>query len=866
MGQKMEKPSEKDEESLDNSVCSKQTGEMQQLETAEEVGRRDQDNGSSASAGISGISVSNLVTGQAKEHAVTSAHTDPQTGQPIRHLGQKEHPVNTRRECVGGDRGSSGVTRSAEKSKAILSPEETRQSLEIPIIRTRSSDKTAVAYSGAADMEEQGRGNKSQIGLDRLDPETQMRSLTASRDPSNEEDFVVLERDETRMSSDGENSITFGDRIKTEDLQSSIRNRVEEDGLTTYGDDTCTQPFGNTRPERSYDKSSPAACFKRETVQHSAEVERSRCRLQEFSHVGASPTETTGRGQVEGNVNDQSKEQESTYIETEHMSTQNNNRLVKRTIKSIDDLEMIVEEAGQLNVAEEPSEERGIRSNREPRVEKVDLSLHESTNQVNTRETQVDHYCQNRFAEVTTALGTTKEAGRVCRGDSHRPKTQTHSSDTPQLRDKPSMCLEQSDPTPCILLQVNEGCHEQFATLKKERGHVYYSAVITPPALTHLLPEIDSSGAIKRSISSQISPDDKCTPCVPLEESMPREQPKVKGPPPPVPKKPKNPFIKLKTNQLMSTDVQRRGKDYLRSEERERRRHTFDFNKILPNKTATNQDMCLLWDERGTYTVPSNMRPLSADCSQWEHFSLGHMDNKYGDMIDFDYCDRMEQISQDEEPEHLDMLQRRIFFERPSRYKSSPPTVAKKAPKPFASSETLHIPEVTSDNKIQRPKPLSKREINIDFLPERVSTHVSNDGHSDGREATYRSSDRDAGDGSEVGSYKPVAELIKETNQLQRHQGWVKPEAAKGQVRVAEESPSVKVSQMKNAFDVPKKSTERPQEPQPAPKKGTVNFLDTSMQSICMTRWLIKAFIPPKKQDSVMTISFFSMCIYHIIM
>ncbi|XP_053267800.1 coronin-1C-A isoform X2 [Pleuronectes platessa] len=54
---------------------------------------------------------------------------------------------------------------------------------------------------------------------------------------------------------------------------------------------------------------------------------------------------------------------------------------------------------------------------------------------------------------------------------------------------------------------------------------------------------------------------------------------------------------------------------------------------------------------------------------------------------------------------------------------------------------------------------------------------------------------------------------------MKRHPGRVKAEGVKAEVRVAEQGPSVKVSQIKNAFDVPKKSKERPQEVQPPPKK-----------------------------------------------
>ncbi|GLD55307.1 uncharacterized protein AKAME5_000782300 [Lates japonicus] len=617
MGQKLEKLSEKDEESLGNSDWSDQTGETQQTETTEQDESRDQDDGSFATpqsiGGITGISVSGQATGHAGEHTVTPARTDPQTGQPIRPLGQQEHPLNTMGERVGGDRESRSDTRTVKESKTVLSPEESRPTSN----KKQGSQRKAVAFSWTTAMEEQGNGKKSEIGCSKLGPDTQTRGLTASCDPTNEEDFVVLERDESWLSSDGENN-PFDDRIKTENLQSSIKRRVEEDSFSTYSN-------------------------------------------------------------------------------------------------------------------------------------------------------------ENEGSD-----------GKI-----------------------------------------------QIASLKRESELVCFSAVITPPPLTHLLPEKDTTMATQLDTSvagsqtaagtSPASHDSK-------DESVPKEKAKVKGPPPPVPKKPKNPFIKLKTAQLMSTDVQRRGKDHLRSEEKVKRRHTFHFNKDLPCNAPTNQDMCLLWDEKGTYAVPANIRRLSVDLGPWQHLSLTQMDDKYGDMIDYDYCGRVAKLSPDEEPQNLDMLQRRVFLENRARYKSSPPPVTKKPQNPFASTESLDIPEVTSGKEIQRPKPAcsGKREIYPELLSARVSTQVSNDNHPNygyRKDVTDHSTYRDAGSGSEVGSYKPVAEIIKETNQMQRDQGRVKSEGPKAQVRVAEQSPSVKVSQMKNAFDVPKKSKERPPEVQPPPKKDLGDML-----------------------------------------
>ncbi|XP_072228225.1 uncharacterized protein coro1cb isoform X1 [Leuresthes tenuis] len=635
-------------------------------------------------------------------------------------------------------------------------------------------------------MEKQGNQKISEIDHSRLGPETQTSGLTSSFNHTNEDDFVVLERDGTWMSSDAENSSVVGHK----------KRGLEEDTSKTYNDDNLPQPSRNSPQEKDCQKKStgksdtagararisPAGCFEKEMGQHLAEVTGSRCQLKEVSHVRADHSETTGRGIAEREQNLAAKQ--------ESVST------------------------------ESKSKNQGEES-------------HSSGFNIQQPQ-QVDRCHQNKFAGAVTKrakAGVTgglfpcpkkvdsQENDKVFNSQPLQGMTPTSAITQPQ--DNLSFTLEQNDLMPGHPQVGNNSYDEkkQVASLKKESELVCFTAVVTSPPITHLLPHKDA--AMAGSVSSSTGPDATSTPCSSKDEPIPTEKPKVKGPPPPVPKKPKNPFVKLKTAQLMSTDVKRRGKDHLRSEEKVKRRHTFHFNKDLPHSATTNQDMCLLWDERGTYTKPTNIRRLSVDLSPWENLSLGHMDGRYGDMIDFEYCAKMEELSPEEETQNLDMMQRRIFLDRRSRRKWSPPPVTKKPANLYPSTETLHIPEITPDDETQSLKPaFSGRK---EFLSERVRMQVSNDNlsnYGDLKTLTDHNRDeRDAGRGSEVGSYKPVAEIIREANQMQRHQGRVKPEGIKPQVRVAEQSPAVKVSQMKNTFDVPKKSKERPVEVQAPPKK-----------------------------------------------
>lgn len=801
MGQKLERPSErleqpseKDEESFENADWSEQTGETEEME---QDASRDQD--SSSVGGNAQLSGGNPAIGQVGELTLTPARTDPQTGQPIRSVGQQEGTLNTRGEWVGGDSKSHSIAQTVEESKTVLRLKQTKQTPN----SKRGSESKAVVCAGTAAMEEQGNGKRSEVGQRKVRPDAQTGSPTVSCDTTNEEDFVVLEEDETLMSSVCENNIVSGDGTHADNLQSSQERRVEEDSC----DGRLQQPSGNVPREKKFEetrgtKSVPTdrveahgktlttASFERERGQRLAEVTGSRCQLKGVSYVAATHTETTGKAERAQTMNEQ---------------------------------EDMVDEAVRL------TREREVQSNREPCSEKMNPSIKESDiqdkeshNSGVTAEKNSAGMKQCDPGKVAGAVSkkAKKEDGQVFQKAADAPSQKPPCSEMQLLQDNLLISLEQCDLIPCPPLLENGGNDgkRQVASLKRESELVCFSAVITPPPVTHWLPKGETSLAIQLGTSmvhSQTQQDATPVPCDSKDSSLAKEKPKVKGPPPPVPKKPKNPFIKLKTAQLMSSDVQRRGKDHLRSEERVKRRHTFDFNKNIPWIAPTNQDMCLLWDERGTYTVPANRRPLSVDLSPWEHDPLRRLDDQYGDMIDYDYCARMAKLSPEEDVQNLDMLQRREFLERRARFKGSPPSVAKKPPKPFASTETVHIPEVIPDNETQRPKPAGRREIHHELQFERTPPHVSS--YAD---VTDYSSRRDAESSSEVGSYKPVAEIVKETNQMQRHQARLKTEGAKVPVRVVEQSPSVRVSQMKNAFDVPKKSKERPAEFQSSPKKG----------------------------------------------
>ncbi|KAM4719241.1 uncharacterized protein FYW61_015083 [Anableps anableps] len=739
MGQKLERVSEKDEESLDNSDWSEQTGDTRLSEVAEQTEGRHQQDGSSVShqsiGGIRGISA-----GNSGKIAVITSRTGPQSGRPIRDQGQQEHRLNSRGEWVVP--GKETASHAVEESKRVLSFKETRRISN----KKQGSEKGAAARTRTAAMDEQENLNLSETDSS--------RGLTASCNPSNEEDFVVLERDENWMSNDVENN-TAGHHSKPEGV---------EDGSECFNDAKLSQPSRITPQEKNNDitraRSSPGDSLETEMGRHSAQVTGSRCQLKGVSCARAAQSKTTGKGMAETdqNVAVCMREEQNRYKDQQQEVDQNHENKFAGAVSK--------------------RAKAGVQGN-----------LLSSTKRDNS---QV-------FDKVTS---------------SNPSQAVVSNSGEPHLQDSHSFTLEQTNSMPSPSQAGN--CNEkiQVACLKKESELVCFSAVVTHPPLTHLLPGKDATKTSSVNTSGPLEAPSALS--TSNNDLIPAEKSKPKGPPPPVPKKPKNPFIKLKTAQLMSTDVQRRAKDHLRSEDRAKRRHTFHFNKDLPYGAPTNQDMCILWDERGSYAVPSSFRRLSADIGLWDHLSPRDMDDRFGDMIDYEYCVRMAELSPEEEPQNLDMMQRRVFLERRSRRNWSPPPVTERPQHTPTCTETLSKPRVTPDDGTESLKStfLEKKETHPVLT--QANAHSQSEHPKD---LTDPINNRDIGRGSEVGSYKPVAEIVKETNQMQRQQGRVKPEGPKILVRQAEQNPTLKVSQMKNTFDVPKKSQERPAEVQALQRK-----------------------------------------------
>uniref|UniRef100_A0A4W5N144 Coronin n=1 Tax=Hucho hucho TaxID=62062 RepID=A0A4W5N144_9TELE len=408
-----------------------------------------------------------------------------------------------------------------------------------------------------------------------------------------------------------------------------------------------------------------------------------------------------------------------------------------------------------------------------------------------------------------------------------------------------------SPPLSVPTLEDSDG-QRKVVPMQREREPVCYTHVTTPPPITHLLPERETESAVPTQHNNSMDftqPEDRTTGAS-IDPSVPGERPKPKGPPPPVPKKPQNPF-KIPAAKTRSMDEQKKGDDYHHKEEKKKRRQPHQVSKGNACDTAS-RDMCVLWDDTGSaYTVPSNMYTPDHfdsmdDFPQQQRAPT--REEKYRNIIDFDAWARMVKLAAAEEkPKQLDMLDGRPFLEKQAKLKGPPPPVPKKPQKPFVPLETVPISEdITwpSDDEEIRELELALCERMEDEVedddpepqPDTVSTDVRRKNLGDHRihSGLGERSDRESVAELETETYRPVAEETNQMHQRIRHAHQTERLTAKSIIRHAERTEpllaksidgavdlgqSLKVSQMKKAFDVTKKPAEKPPETKPEPKK-----------------------------------------------
>lgn len=210
------------------------------------------------------------------------------------------------------------------------------------------------------------------------------------------------------------------------------------------------------------------------------------------------------------------------------------------------------------------------------------------------------------------------------------------------------------------------------ASLIQEKDPSYFTAVITPTTQIHILPVPETK--IQSMISKTLDRD------TPKQKSA-----KSKGPPPPVPKKPKNPFGKDAAHAI---DKHRPYSDLLQKNIKMGRREsalhyvTEDFDKSLP-------DLDMMSFCPGTLGSPSYMCITGG-------FDSGFQPEVDAPTIDSDLDEDMDLWTKIvdilPDPEGLDISQIRHILEEKAKMKGPPPPIPKKPLNSFIAIERDILP------------------------------------------------------------------------------------------------------------------------------------------------------------------------------
>ena len=895
MGQKPDKGLAREEQPGPVSDCLEQSGETVPWLRVEEEGGGEEaksqpegNNGYGASLGHTcGISVSNLAIEQAVFIAPI-ARIDPQSREPMKSIpAHGENPsFKTRGVHEGGVREGPSLLPAARGAVTVLCPVDTAQDSGRTAGRTAwTTVDLAIARAGTTsiEMEEQGETHHG----------TGARGLTSrmhkkdSTDPANEEDFVVLEKDDIRFTSDGKCESDFSDDNghQADSQTALVASKVDENGLPQAGrlksghsrrwaeksNGSRLHGTGNGYGSESLgsDTISNAGNCMAENVTsltsrsvmelNSSEVTGIGCQPERANNTRAGHVQKHSGGGYTPCSTQQGPTSKSQGLASRKMalkcpSTEMQVGAARTNIKCSKDMENTL---AQLKNTDSSDQDREIRHASKDKAkghsESLEGSLceaqqkrgssHQSYGKTRQQHEGSDRRVRSMFADAVSkrAKEDVPESVSLCRrereevnddpppcgSDTHPPLAQCNSCSVSQASGHPTSPSKQGHLTVCPLPEHCEGNWTeqiQTASLKKEGHIVVFSALVTePPSVHELRPGVDRKDSLITPGVTDTSLD---------SQDEIREKAQAKGPPPPVPKKPKNSLIKLRMAQLNTSEVKRRGRRHADKDEKVKRRHTVDFNTgMAPQDVVTNQDMALFWDDMGTYTMPSNARRQSADYQPEpvRRQRPRNINDKFRDMIDFDYCSRMEKLSPDCELRNIDMRREEASVERWQRDEGSPsppPRPARRTPRTtttLAPPETPALRGPTEDD--ESPPVVSGRR---GVQPEPGSDVPQVQRSRDHRRTIDRTAPPvEAEPEDKASSYKPVAELIKETNQLhqgRRRPGVSRPDGAgRAPPAVVEHSQSTKVSQMKDTFDVPKKPkrpVERPSEVNPPQKKG----------------------------------------------
>ncbi|KAL0965640.1 hypothetical protein UPYG_G00283850 [Umbra pygmaea] len=792
MGQKLEKVSGKEGESTHISDGKKQwelAGLEIQLESREQ-GSGDISSGSGCHGTAEGPRGGKSLAPVVDCHPLIDrpALTDTLSEEPMSPTPEDENSsFDAGGGNMGGDMTGRAVTQSTERPDGALSSDRSTQPLETKIQESASDSKKR-----ANKMEEQARSHLS-VGGNNCDPDKgdwrDEKDFEIS--VSAEEDFVLAEKNESRLASDLSSVVAHSMEEEKEMKQHASKCLVNEDGTFTDGG-ACDKLPHRSAPTTDPKKSSSAVDdqrFSEESRQTPLGNKNQEFNCSEIAHPHLAELAEIG---CPTKKNDQPKGAKENTGKTASC---------------------------QLKLAIQ--------------VEEPTLLCGESIT-ANTDSPLAASMSQTDIKVIYPTSTATK-----------MPQLITAS---PQLEH-------------CNVILSMPGFEDnneqrQVGTMQKEREPVCYIAVITSPPLTQLLTENGSKRAPLTEHNSSMDftqTEDRTNLDASLDPSVSTERPKPKGPPPPVPKKPKNPF-KIPAAKTSSTDEQKTMDDCYHR--KKKKRHSHEVNKqSAPDRAA--RDMCVLWDDTGTpYTVPSdvyttdNFYPTDDSLHQQR---TPTREEKYRNIIDFNaWAQMVKQAAEEEKPKQLDMLDERSFLKKASELKGPLPPIPKKPQHQFVpemgpTSEVIAWP--LRDQEMQEQEQGLCERMEDDDLepkPDKDSKNVCC------RDLSEQSDCRVSGLAklgrskvvaeTDTQTYRPVDELVKETNQMYQrisHAEQTEPLATKSLIRRAAKTEppaariesratkciagtvnqSLKVSEMKKAFDVTKRPAETTPVINPEPKK-----------------------------------------------
>ncbi|XP_026875846.2 uncharacterized protein coro1cb isoform X1 [Electrophorus electricus] len=354
----------------------------------------------------------------------------------------------------------------------------------------------------------------------------------------------------------------------------------------------------------------------------------------------------------------------------------------------------------------------------------------------------------------------------------------------------------------------------QSASMHREKEPLDFTGVITLPAQIHTLPEKQARESSDAShlfvphteIQSIISD-------LFVADTLTEQTPNVKGPPPPVAKKPKNPFSKVvATKASRAVEGPQQYSDLLLQNIKMGRREaalesvTKDFHTFPPGLHMLS--FCPDIPEASSSMCVSEDYDLEADVPR-------SCPDLHGERImpDMDLWTQTADFHPEKEPGRLDISQVRHILEKKAKIKGPPPPVPKKPPNPFVPTMTEKAVPTTDTSEKCDYEPYLTRIMDEEEL--KLTSITNRD--------TYSSLNSDSCtlDENDLTRFRPVSELIKETNQMQEKRIHRGNKANVTEYKANHGNQSDKVMNMKKTFDVTKPDPSR-MERRLSPKKDMI--------------------------------------------